>query len=61
MGKVKIGAMIVLDFYVLKNIALKYLKENDGEYRKIVGRKLRKQSSRGEFYISFSVFEWLER
>lgn len=57
MGKVKIGAMIVLDFYVLKNIALKYLKENDGEYRKIIGRKLRKQSSRGEFYISFSVFE----
>lgn len=57
MGKVKIETMTVLNLYVLKITALKYLKQNDREDREISGRKLRKQCGREEFHISFSVFD----
>lgn len=49
MGKIKIGAITVLNFCVRNNIVLKYLKQNDIECRGILGRKLRKQGGRGEF------------
>lgn len=57
MGKVKIGTMTVLNLYVLKITALKYLKQNDGEAREILERKLRKPYGREGFHISSSVFD----
>lgn len=57
MPKVRIRTMTVLNFYVQNNTALKYLKQNDIECQEILGRKLRKQCSRGRFHISFLVFD----